>query len=52
MQFLHEFISPEGGLAGLFVASFVAATIDLDHCDERRSSWGFFRDRRADLAPR
>lgn len=28
---------------------FAAATIDLDHLDERRASWGFFRDRRPEL---
>jgi len=28
---------------------FAAATFDLDHLDERRASWGFFRDRRPEL---
>ncbi|WP_428406942.1 N-carbamoylputrescine amidase [Hyphococcus sp.] len=28
---------------------FAAATVDLDHLDERRASWGFFRDRRPEL---
>ncbi len=48
-----SFISDEGGdfLAemGRTEEGFIAATIDLDHCDERRSSWGFFRDRRPEL---
>jgi len=28
---------------------FAAATVDLDYLDERRASWGFFRDRRPEL---
>lgn len=48
-----SFITDEGGdfLAEMNRTDegFIAATIDLDHCDERRSSWGFFRDRRPEL---
>jgi len=48
-----SFITDEGGdfLADMNRTDegFVAATIDLDHCDERRTSWGFFRDRRPEL---
>jgi N-carbamoylputrescine amidase len=48
-----SFISDEGGdfLAEMnrTDTGFIAATIDLDHVDERRSSWGFFRDRRPEL---
>ena len=29
---------------GVIVASF-----DLDHIDQARAAWGFFRDRRTDL---
>jgi N-carbamoylputrescine amidase len=32
---------------GVLVHSF-----DLDFLDRHRAAWGFFRDRRADLAPR
>jgi N-carbamoylputrescine amidase len=48
-----SFITDEGGdfLAEMnrTDTGFIAATIDLDHCAERRASWGFFRDRRPDL---
>jgi len=48
-----SFITDEGGdfLAEMnrTEEGFIAATIDLDHCEERRASWGFFRDRRPDL---
>ncbi len=48
-----SFIADEGGdvLAEMNRTDegFIAATIDLDHSDERRSSWGFFRDRRPEL---
>lgn len=48
-----SFIADEGGdfLAEMNRTDegFIAATIDLDHVDERRSSWGFFRDRRPEL---
>lgn len=48
-----SFITDEGGdyLAEMNRTDegFITATIDLDHCDERRASWGFFRDRRPEL---
>lgn len=48
-----SFITDEGGdfLAEMNRTDegFIAATIDLDHCEERRASWGFFRDRRPEL---
>lgn len=48
-----SFITDEGGdyLAEMnrTDGGFITATIDLDHCDERRASWGFFRDRRPEL---
>ena len=48
-----SFITDEGGdfLAEMnrTDSGFIAARIDLDHVDERRSSWGFFRDRRPEL---
>lgn len=48
-----SFIVDDGGdyLADLSreEEGFGAATVDLDHLDERRASWGFFRDRRPEL---
>ena len=48
-----SFIVDDGGdyLADLSRTEegFAAATIDLDYLDERRASWGFFRDRRPEL---
>lgn len=48
-----SFITDEGGdfLAEMNRTDrgFISATIDLDHCAERRASWGFFRDRRPEL---
>ena len=48
-----SFIIDEGGdfLADMSRTEegFAAATIDRDHLDERRASWGFFRDRRPEL---